>query len=295
MQKIFECVPNFSEGRNQETIQAIRNAVESINGSELINIHSDKDHNRSVFTIIGEEDALRESAFQSVKKATELIDLNKHKGTHPRIGAADVVPFIPLRNASMEDAISLARSAGKRIGEELQIPVFLYGEAAIIPFHRKLSNLRRGGFEKLRELIGTTPDYQPDFGPASLGPAGACAVGARFFLIAFNIYLNTSDIRIAKKIAREIRESSGGLPKVQALGMLVNNLAQVSMNLTDYRITPINTVYKAIEKSAAREGVAIDHSEIVGCVPKEAIQGIDPNSIKLKDFFLDRILENHLP
>ena len=290
----MECVPNFSDGTNPNIISAIADAMVNADESvKMINIHSDKDHNRSVYTLIGSPQSLKAAAFRGIEKAAACINLNNHIGTHPRIGAADVVPFIPLRNVSMADCILAARELGKQVGEELNIPVFLYGEAAICQDHSNLADIRRGEFEKLRILIGTDRTHTPDYGPSYVGPAGASAIGARDILIAFNIFLDTTDFHYAKLIAKSIRESSGGLPYVKALGMLVDNKAQVSMNLTNYRKTSIQTVFTRVRELANGYGIKLHHSELVGCLPQEAIDGIQTEDILLHDFCSDRILENH--
>lgn len=294
MEKLIECVPNFSEGTNPNIIKTIADAMINADDSvKMINIHSDKDHNRSVFTLIGSPQSIQEAAFRGIEKAAACINLNNHIGTHPRIGAADVIPFIPLRNTSMEDCIKVARDVGKRVGEELNIPVFLYGQAAICQDHSNLSDIRRGEYEKLRLLIGTDRAHTPDYGPLYIGQAGASAIGARDILIAFNIYLDTTDLHYAKIIAKSIRESSGGLPYVKALGMLVNNKAQVSMNLMNYRKTSIQTVFTRVKELAEDYGIRLHHSELVGCLPLEAMDGIHTEDILLFDFSQDRILENH--
>lgn len=290
---LLECVPNFSESRNFAVIEAIRRSIQAIDEVKVINIHADSDHNRSVFTFIGNSEPIQEAAFQAVRTAAGLIDLNRHTGCHPRIGATDVIPFVPLKNASMTDAIAASVSLAERLGRELSIPVYLYGKASRIPEHRGLAFLRRGGYETLQHRIQTEEAMQPDFGPNQVGAVGATAVGARDFLIAFNILLETPDIAIAKKIAREIRESSGGLPGVQALGMEVNHLAQVSMNLTDYRKTSLLQLYRAVESAAGKMNVGIAHSELIGCLPATAIENIDLSQLNLVEFSEDRILESH--
>ena len=293
MEKLIECVPNFSEGRRGPVIEEIARIFRNDNAVKLIDIHSDRDHNRSVFTLIGTPKEIEEAVFLGIKKAASLIDLNFHHGCHPRIGAADVIPFIPLRNSDMNDCIRIARRLGKRVGDELCIPVFLYGEAAVQPEHRNLADIRHGEFESLRTNIGTDTMHMPDFGPSVLGPAGASAIGARDFLIAFNIFLDTPDIQFAKFIAKKIRESSGGLSNVKALGMLVDNKAQVSMNLTNFRVTSVQTVFNEVKKHAESLGISLHHSELVGCLPEAAIEGVDPKTIKLYDFKPNRILENN--
>ena len=269
---LVECVINFSEGRNQETIEELAQTIRSNGAVYLLDIHQDVDHNRSVFTVVGEPSELERSIFEGIRVAAELIDLNQHDGVHPRFGASDVVPFIPLRNATMEDCIAIANRLGQRVGHELDIPVYLYDQAATIPERRNLSLIRNLDFqyEQLREVITNDPAHMPDFGPAKLGTAGATIIGARDILVAFNVYLQTTDVEIAQKIAFTIRESNGGLKAVKALGLLVNGKAQVSMNLIDYTQTGLHEVVMAIETEAQKYGTAVESSEIIGLVPRRA-------------------------
>ncbi len=290
---MIECVPNFSEGRNLSVVNEIVAAAKS-GGAKVLDVNSDPDHNRSVLTFAGEEEKVFESAFQSIKKASQLIDLRKHQGVHPRIGAADVIPFIPMAGNSMDDCIRLAERLGARVSEELNIPVYLYGKAAQRLECVNLSDIRRGGYEELIKAIEDDPLRKPDFGPEKLGPAGASAIGARDFLIAFNIYLVSDDIPSAKKIARKIRESSGGLKCVKALGLEVAHHAQVSMNLTDYRVTPIDVVFNAVKAYAEEEGQKIWKSELIGLAPAAAFSTISPSKILLSDFTDRKIIENVL-
>ena len=271
MRPIVECVPNFSEGRRPEVVQAIVEAAASVPGACVLDVQSDGDHNRSVVTLVGPPEAVEEAAFRAIARAAELINLDEHQGAHPRIGATDVVPFVPVSGVTMEECVALAHRLGRRVGEELSIPVYLYEAAATRPERVNLADVRRGEYEGLKAEIETDPDRAPDFGPAHLGPAGATAIGARPFLIAFNVYLNTSDVSIAKRIARAVRHSSGGLHYVKALGLLVKGQAQVSMNLTDFRRTPIHRVMQMIRSEAARYGVAVTHSELVGLMPQRAL------------------------
>ncbi|MCS6906545.1 MAG: glutamate formimidoyltransferase [Anaerolineales bacterium] len=291
---LVECVPNFSEARRPQVISEIMAAVESVPGVILLDRHSDLDHNRTVLTFVGEPQAVAEAAFRAIARAADLIDLNQHRGEHPRIGATDVVPFVPIRGVTMQECVELARRLGKRVGEELGIPVYLYEEAATRPERKNLENIRRGEYEGLKAEIETNPDRQPDFGPAKLGPAGATVIGARPFLIAYNVYLTTGDVSVAKKIAKVIRHSSGGLRFVKALGLLVEGRAQVSMNLTDYRQTAIHTVQEMIRREAARYGVAIHHSELVGLIPQEALIDSAVWYLQLDQFQPDQILERRL-
>lgn len=294
MQQIVECVPNFSEGRRAEVIDAIVAAIAGVPGARVLDIQTDADHNRTVVTFVGEPEAVLEAAFQGARQAAELIDLNVHRGAHPRMGATDVIPFVPIRGVTMADCVQLARRLGQRLGEELQIPVFLYEEAATRPERQNLADVRRGEFEGIRELIATDPAHEPDFGPRRMGPAGATAVGARAFLIAFNVYLATGDVEIAKKIAKTVRHSSGGLRFVKALGLLVDGQAQVSMNLTDFRRTPIHVVMEMIRREAARYGVMVARSELVGMIPQEALLDAAFWYLQLDGVTPDQVLENRL-
>lgn len=294
MQQIVECVPNFSEGRRREVVDAIVAAIAAVPGVQVLDVQSDADHNRSVVTFVGEPEAVLEGAFQGARRAAELIDLNIQRGEHPRIGATDVVPFIPVRGVTMDDCVQLARRLGQRIGDELAIPVYLYAKAAARPERESLPAVRKGQFEGLRELIGCDPAREPDFGPRRLGPAGATAVGARPFLIAFNIYLNTADVEIAKKIAKTLRFSSGGLRYVQAMGMSVEGQAQVSMNLTDFHQTAIHTVVEMVRREAARYGAAITRSELVGLLPQQALLDAACWYLQLDGFTPEQVLENRL-
>ena len=293
MPSILECVPNFSEGKNLKVIDEIADAIQTGSTVKLINIHSDADHNRSVFTILGEAEPLINAVFRGTEVAVKQIDLNKHHGTHPRIGAADVIPFIPLYQSSMQEAVRLAVKLAEKIGSELQVPVFLYGEATTDIAHKNLADLRRGGYESLMTKIGNDPKFIPDFGPKYMGNAGATSVGARPILIAYNIFLNSNDESAAKIIAKSIRESSGGLPKVQALGMLVKDQAQVSMNLLDYQTTSLKTVFLAVKRLADAMALHITHSELVGCLPEAALKDTSPQDLKILNFDESCILENH--
>ncbi len=295
--RLVECVPNFSEGRNIEIIDKIVNEMISVPGVYLLDRESDKDHNRSVITIVGTPEAVAEAAFRGTKKAMELIDLNKHQGEHPRIGATDVIPFIPISNVSMEECIELAKKLAKRISDELKIPTYLYEEAATREDRRNLANIRKGQFEGLKEAIKTDPDRAPDFGPRELHPtAGATVVGARYPLIAFNVYLGTNDIEIAKQIARNVRYSSGGLRYVKAMGFEIKerNLVQVSMNMVNYKGTPLYRVFELIRAEARRYGVSIVEGEIVGLVPQEALYDTSEFYLQLNNFSKDQILEVRL-
>lgn len=294
MKKIVECVPNFSEGRRREVIDEIVGALASVEGGRVLDVQSDADHNRSVVTMVGQPEAVEEAAFRGVERAAQLIDMDQHQGGHPRMGATDVVPFVPIAGVMMADCVEMARRLGERVGRELSIPVYLYEEAASRPERRNLADVRRGEYEGLKVEIEADPHRAPDFGPARMGKAGATAIGARPPLIAFNVYLNTADVAIAKTIARAVRHSSGGLRYVKALGLLVEGRAQVSMNLTDYRQTPIYRVLEMIRREAAHYGVTVASSEVVGLVPNEALVDTARFYLQLDGFSLDQVLENRL-
>jgi glutamate formiminotransferase len=268
---LVECVPNFSEGRDAATIAALQEAVRAVDGVRLLDTHSDADHNRTVLTFAGTPGAVAEAAFRAVREAAVRIDLRTHRGVHPRIGAADVVPFVPLGDAPMAVCVELAGALGARLGSELGLPVYLYGEAARRPERRVLANVRRGEYETLIAAIGADPARAPDFGPTALGPAGAVAVGARGPLIAFNVLLATSDLAIARAVARAVRASSGGLPGVQALGVPCSRpgAVQVTMNLTNPARTGLWPAFAAVQAEAAHRGVSVLESELVGLVPAE--------------------------
>ena len=256
MQTIVECVPNFSEGREKHKVDAIVDAMK-LDGVYLLDREMDADHNRSVITLAGEREAIQEAAIRGVGKAAELIDLNQHQGAHPRLGAADVVPLIPIAGVTIEDCVAMARYVGEQIWRRYQIPVYLYEAAATSPERQNLENIRRGQFEGIRDEIRSNQARRPDFGEARLHPtAGACVVGARKFLIAYNVFLNTPDVDIAKKIAKAVRFSSGGLRFLKAAGFLVRGQAQVSMNLTDFEQTPIHRVFETVRREAARNRVS---------------------------------------
>lgn len=292
--RLIECVPNFSEARRAEVVDAIQEAIASVPGIKVLDRHSDIDHNRSVITFVGPPEAVEEAAFRGISCAANLIDLEKHHGEHPRIGAADVVPFVPISGVSMQDCVEVARRLGRRVGEELGIPVYLYEAAAARPDRQNLENIRRGQYEGLKEEIVSNPERYPDFGPAKLGPAGATVIGARPFLIAFNVYLTTNEVSIAEKIARAVRHSSGGLRYVKALGLEVDGRAQVSMNLTDFHKTPLARVVELIRREASRYGVAIHHSELVGLIPEEALVDAAVWYLQLDQFEKTQILERRL-
>jgi glutamate formiminotransferase/formiminotetrahydrofolate cyclodeaminase len=293
-QQIVECIPNFSEARRPEVIEAIQAAIAEVRGIYLLDHHIDEDHNRSVITFAGDPQGVLEAAFQAISKAAELIDMDQHSGEHPRIGATDVVPFVPIRGISMEDCVALAEKLGKRVGEELNIPVYLYEQAATRPDRVNLARVRKGEYEGLKQAILEDPDRVPDFGPKELGKAGATVIGARSPLIAYNVYLTTEDVSIAQQIAKRVRHSSGGLRFVKALGMLVEGQAQVSMNLTDYNRTALETVVESIRREAARFGVGIKHSELVGLIPEAALIQAAQWYLQLDDFSPEQVLERRL-
>jgi glutamate formiminotransferase/formiminotetrahydrofolate cyclodeaminase len=293
-QALIECIPNFSEGRRREVVDDIASAIAGTQGVRVLDIHMDADHNRSVITIVGTPQGVSQAAFAAIRRAAERIDLDHHQGEHPRIGATDVVPFVPLAGANLQDCIALARSLGERVASELGIPVYLYEAAATRPERVNLENLRKGEYEGLKAAIESDPERAPDFGPKRLGPAGATVIGARAPLIAYNVYLDTADVQKAKQIASAIRQSSGGLPHVKALGMLVDGRAQVSMNLTDFTQTPIARVQEAIRSEAARLGTTIHHSELVGLLPQQALVEAAQSYLQLSRFEPDQILENRL-
>jgi len=296
MRRLVECVPNFSEGRRKEIIDQIVAEITGVKGAQLLDVQMDADHNRAVVTFAGEPEPVEEAAFRAVKKAAELIDMEEHQGEHPRIGATDVVPFVPLRGVTMEECVQMAKRLGERIGAELSIPVYLYEKAATRPERKDLAYIRRGEYEGLKETIESDPDREPDYGPRQLGKAGATVVGARDPLIAYNVYLNTGDVEIAQKIARAIRHSSGGLRYVKALGVYTaqRGLAQVSMNMTNYHQTPLYRVFEMIRREAARYGVAVVGSEIVGLVPEGALLESAEYYLRLEDLSEEQLLERQL-
>jgi glutamate formiminotransferase / formiminotetrahydrofolate cyclodeaminase len=294
MPTLVECVPNFSEGRDQAKVDAIVAAM-NVDGVYLLDREMDADHNRCVITLVGEREPIKEAAIRGVGKAAELIDLNAHQGAHPRMGAADVVPFIPIAGVSLEECAAMARQVGAEIWKRYQIPVYLYEAAAATPERQNLEVLRRGQFEAIRAEIATAPARKPDFGePRVHATAGITAVGARKALIAFNGFLGTADVQIAKNIAKAIRFSSGGLRFVKAAGFLVRGMAQISMNLTDFEQTPIHRVFELVKREAARYGVAAVSSEIVGLIPKKALEAAAEWFLQVENFDSSLILENRL-
>lgn len=294
MQQIVECVPNFSEGRRQKVIDAIVAAISEVAGAKVLDVKPDADHNRTVVTFVGGPEAVEEAAFQGIAKAAELIDMDAHQGEHPRVGAADVVPFVPIQGVTMDDCVAVAARLGARVGSELDIPVYLYEAAATSPPRRNLADVRRGEYEGLKQEIGFNPAREPDYGPRRMGKAGATIIGARPPLIAFNVYLTTNDVSTAKKIARAVRGSSGGLCYVKALGLSAEGRAQVSMNLTDYRRTPVHHAMEMIRREAARYGVGVASSEIIGLVPQQALLDAALYYLQLDGFSSDQVLESRL-
>ena len=281
---LVECVPNFSDGRDAGVINAIRQAMTAVPGVRLLDVQSDQAHHRSVFTFVAPPQAAVEAAFRAMRVARERIDLNGHKGEHPRMGATDVVPFVPVRDITMDECVALARQLAERVGRELEIPVYLYAKAAARPERERLPDIRKGEFEGLRERIGKDAAADPDFGPKHIHPtAGATAIGARPFLVAFNVYLDTPDVAIAREIAKTVRTSSGGLPGVQASGFSVEGLAQVSMNLLDIDVTSPATVFAAVEAEAKKRGAGVSRSEVVGLIPERGILGAGAERLRLPD------------
>ncbi len=305
---IVECVPNFSEGRDRNKVDEIAAAISSVVDVYVLDIHMDADHHRSVITFVGSKEKAGEAAVWAVGRAADLIDMNRHHGEHPRIGAADVIPFIPVAGVTLEDCAALARDAGKEINRRFQIPVYFYGAAASRPERLRLENLRRGGLERLKEQGMDDPSRYPDVGDPALHPtAGATVVGARKFLAAFNVNLNSADREVARQIAKAIRTSGGGLPGVKAMGVLLKSrtrpagqaqVSQVSMNLTDLEQTSLEQAFQAVQREASRLGVTIRSSEVVGLIPEMALAGTSIESfqasLQIEAFHPQKILENRL-
>ncbi len=294
--KLVECVPNFSEGRRPEVVAAIRDAISAVEGVSVLDVSSDASHNRSVITFVAPVDTAVDAAFAGIRAAAERIDLCKHTGEHPRIGATDVVPFIPLEGSTMEDCVALARALGERVGRELKIPVYLYERAATTPARENLADVRRGEFEGLREELGKNPARNPDFGPAAIHPTcGAIAIGARPFLVAYNIYLGpASNLPVAKSIAKAVRGSSGGFRYVKGLGLEVDGQAQVSMNLVDTEKTPLHNAFDFVKLRAEAEGAAVTWSEIVGLVPEKVLFDTAVSHLQLRQFTPAQVLERQV-
>jgi glutamate formiminotransferase len=296
MKQIVECVPNFSEGRRSEVIDQIVAAIESVAGVRVLDRSSDADHNRTVITFVGPPAVIGDAAFAAIARAAELIDMDQQRGEHPRMGATDVVPFVPISGVTMEDCVEIARQLGARVGAELGIPVYLYEAAATRPDRVNLGELRPQShqYEQKKADVGRVEKWTPDFGPARVGKAGVTAVGARAPLIAYNVYLTTGDVKIAEKIARAVRHSNGGLRFVKARGFTVNGKAQVSMNLTDFTQTPIYRVVEMIRREAARYGVGIESSELVGMIPQQALVDAAAWYLQLDNFEPRLVIENRL-
>ncbi len=297
MARLIECVPNFSEGKNKHTIETIHSLIQNHPEVTLLDFTPDADHNRTDVTIIGPPEAIKTVVMEIALKCVELIDMNKHKGEHPRMGAIDVVPFIPIAEVNMNECIQLANEFAKEFSEKTNVPCYLYEEAAKKENRRNLADVRRGQYEGLKEEIGKNPDKVPDYGPNKIHPtAGATAVGARFFLIAFNVNLGTSNIKIAEDIAKVVRHSSGGYRYVKAKGFEIKErgIVQVSMNLTNYQKTSIYRVFETIKNEAERYGVPVIGSEIVGLVPLEALVDSTNHYLQLEKFTVDQVLEKRL-
>ncbi|MBI2822009.1 MAG: glutamate formimidoyltransferase [Acidobacteria bacterium] len=297
MSRLVECVMNFSEGRDQAILDQIAASIAAVAGVALLDRHQDAAHHRCVISFAGPPEAVEQAAVDATGKAAELIDLTRHRGEHPRIGATDVIPFVPLQEMTLEECVAMARRTGAEIARRFEIPVYLYGAAATRPGRRDLAAIRRGGFERLREEIATCEARIPDFGERRVHPsAGATAVGARAILIAYNVYLDTEDIGVAREIARAVRSSSGGLPSVKALGFRVpaRKQTQVSMNLVDYRETSLWDAFEAVRREAERHGVWVASSEIVGLVPQDAIWAAVRQGLKIENFSREHVLEQRL-
>ena len=300
MPGLIECVPNFSEGRRQEVVDEIVTAIGQIDGVTVLDSSRDETHNRSVVTFAGSAEPVVRAATAGVGRALELIDMEQHTGAHPRIGAVDVIPFVPLGSTRIEECVDLARRFGEQIALRFELPVYLYGEAALRPERRRLADVRRGQYEAIRDEIGADPERAPDFGPPRTHPrGGAVAVGARKPLIAFNINLATDELALAIKIATTIRESSGGMPAVQAMGVLLENpgeptMAQVSMNLVDWERTGIAAVVREVRRLAQEAGTDIDHCELIGLAPTAALLEVSADALGLRDFTADQALELRL-
>ena len=291
MKQIIECVPNFSDGRNPDVYNAIAGAVRAVRGVQVLDVSADPDHNRTVVTFVGDLAAVEEAAFQAITTAARLIDLDHHQGEHPRLGATDVCPFIPVRGATTADCVALARRLGQRVGEELGVAVYLYGDAATRPERVSLSDIRKGQYELWKEEVATNPARLPDYGPAEPRPWGATVIGVRPFLVAYNIYLNSDRVDVAEKIARAIRYIGGGLRFVQAKGFLVEGQAQVSMNLTNYEKTPLHRVQELVRREAARYGLTITHAELIGLAPQQALLDAARWYLQLDDLEAGQVLE----
>ncbi|HTS32538.1 MAG TPA: glutamate formimidoyltransferase [Thermoplasmata archaeon] len=290
----FECVPNFSEGRDAEKVERIAAAARGVPGVTVLDVERNADHDRAVISLVGEGEGLLEAVFRMMKVATATIDLTQHQGEHPRMGATDVVPFVPLGSSTMAEAVRLAERLGERVARELEIPVYLYAQAARRPERADLAKVREGQFEGIRATIGTDPARTPDFGRPAVHPtAGAVAIGARPILIAYNVLLNTPDVAIAKQVAKAVRARDGGLPDVKALGFAIaeRDRAQVSMNLTDFHVTPVHRAFEAVRKEARQRGADVEESEVVGLIPEDALFDAAEHFLELRGFDRAAILE----
>ena len=294
MQKIVECVPNFSNGRSPQIYNAIADSIRAVSGVQVLDVSADADHNRTVITMVGTPEGVEEAAFRAIGKAAALIDLDEHEGEHPRIGATDVCPFIPVSGVTMAECNAIAERVGRRVGEELGVAVYLYGGAATSPARKKLSSIRRGEYELWKSEVATNPARQPDFGPAEPKKWGATVIGTRPFLIAYNIYLNSDKVEIAEKIAKVVRFTSGGFRFVQAKGFLVEGQAQVSMNLTNFKKTAVHHIQETVRREAARYGLSITHAELIGLIPQQALVEAARYYLQLDEMGDDQILEYRL-
>lgn len=293
---LLECVPNVSEGRDRGVVDRIAAAVRGVPGARLVDIHADPDHHRSVYTFLGPPAAVERAALALAAAALDAVDMRQHRGVHPRIGALDVLPFIPLHGLAMEEAVRIAHRVGERLGSGHDLPVYFYGAAALSPERRMLPAIRLGQYEGLRDRVGD-PASRPDAGPARFSPrSGATAVGARGVLVAFNVWLRSDDLDAARAIARAVRESSGGLPAVQAMGVRLasRGIVQVSMNLLEHRLTPIPAAFDAVVSEAARRGIVVERSELVGLAPRAALAGRMPESIGLADLGAEKYLDTYV-
>ncbi len=294
MQQLVECVPNFSNGRDPDIYNTIADAIRSVRGARILDVSPDPDHNRTVITYVGAPGDVAEAAFRAIAKAAELIDLDTHQGEHPRLGATDVCPFIPIKGVTIAECVTLANQLAQRVGEELGICVYLYGDAATRPEREKLSDIRKGEYEKWKGEIGHNPAREPDYGPAKAQKWGATVIGVRPFLIAYNLYLNSDRVEIAERIARAVRFTSGGLRFVQAKGFLVEGQAQVSMNLTNYEKTPVFRVQELVKQEAAHYGLTVTKAELVGLVPQKALMETAKYYLQLDDMRDGQVLEYRL-
>lgn len=296
MPRIIECVPNFSEGKNLQVVEQIVDEIRKYPEVKLLDYSVDADHNRAVVTFVGEPEKVIDAAFNAAKKAAELIDMSQHEGGHPRMGATDVIPLVPISGVTIEECIKYSTMLGKRISEELGIPVYLYEETATRPERKNLSNIRKGEYEGFFEKINQD-EWKPDFGPAEMNPtSGVTAVGARNFLVAYNVELDTSDIEIANAIARKVRHISGGLRHVKAMGVMLEekNRVQVSMNMVNFQKSALYTVFELIKIEAKRYGVNVVNSEIIGLLPMEALLDCAAYYLRLNDFSMDQVLERRV-